>query len=201
LKKKVIIIGSGIAGLALSVRLKSKGYNVEVFEKNKNVGGKLSDFYINNFRHDFGPKLFTMPNLIEDIFDDARVDIDKYFKYDKLDIACKYFWDDGKIFNAYSDSQKFIDEVHKNFNKEENKVEEYIFNSKKKFNLVKKIFLEKSLHKISTYLSFDSLKAIFNFFQLNIFISLNSLNKRYFRDEKLSSYLTDSQLTTDQVHI
>jgi len=185
LKKKVIIIGSGIAGLALSVRLKSKGYNVEVFEKNKNVGGKLSDFYINNFRHDFGPKLFTMPNLIEDIFDDARVDIDKYFKYDKLDIACKYFWDDGKIFNAYSDSQKFIDEVHKNFNKEENKVEEYIFNSKKKFNLVKKIFLEKSLHKISTYLSFDSLKAIFNFFQLNIFISLNSLNKRYFRDEKL----------------
>jgi len=185
LKKKVIIIGSGIAGLALSVRLKSKGYNVEVFEKNKNVGGKLSDFYINNFRHDFGPKLFTMPNLIEDIFDDARVDIDKYFKYDKLDIACKYFWDDGKIFNAYSDSQKFIDEVHKNFNKEEKKVEEYIFNSKKKFNLVKKIFLEKSLHKISTYLSFDSLKAIFNFFQLNIFISLNSLNKRYFRDEKL----------------
>ena len=185
MKKKVIIIGSGIAGLALSVRLKSKGYNVEVFEKNENVGGKLSDFYLNNFRHDFGPKLFTMPNLIEDIFEDAKVDIDKYFKYSKLDLACKYFWDDGHIFNAYSDSQKFIDEVHEKFNKEGNKVEKYIFNSKKKFNLVKKIFLEKSLHKISTYLSFDSLKAILNFLQLNIFISLNSLNKRYFRDEKL----------------
>jgi phytoene desaturase len=185
LKKKVIIIGSGIAGLALSVRLKSKGYDVEVFEKNKNVGGKLSDFYLNNFRHDFGPKLFTMPNLIEDIFEDARVDIKKYFKYDKLDIACKYFWDDGHIFNAYSDSQKFIDEVHKKFDREGNQVEKYIFNSKKKFNLVKKIFLEKSLHKISTYLSFDTLKGILNFLQLNIFISLNSLNKRYFRDEKL----------------
>ena len=34
MKKKVIIIGSGIAGLALAVRLNSKGYNVEVFEKN-----------------------------------------------------------------------------------------------------------------------------------------------------------------------
>ncbi len=185
MKKRVIIIGSGIAGLALSVRLKSKGYDVEVFEKNKNVGGKLSDFYLNNFRHDFGPKLFTMPNLIEDIFEDARVDIKKYFKYDKLDIACKYFWDDGHIFNAYSDSQKFIDEVHKKFDREGNQVEKYIFNSKKKFNLVKKIFLEKSLHKISTYLSFDTLKGILNFLQLNIFISLNSLNKRYFRDEKL----------------
>jgi len=185
LKKKVIIIGSGIAGLAVSIRLKSKGYSVEVYEKNKNVGGKLSDFYIDKFRHDFGPKLFTMPNLIEDIFENAGVNIDKYFKYDKLEIACKYFWDDGQIFNAYSDSQKFINEVHKNFNKHENKVEEYIFNSKKKFNLVKKIFLEKSLHKISTYLSLDSLKAILNFLQLNIFISLNSLNRRYFKDEKL----------------
>jgi phytoene desaturase len=126
-----------------------------------------------------------MPNLIEDIFEDARVDIKKYFKYDKLDIACKYFWDDGHIFNAYSDSQKFIDEVHKKFDREGNQVEKYIFNSKKKFNLVKKIFLEKSLHKISTYLSFDTLKGILNFLQLNIFISLNSLNKRYFRDEKL----------------
>ena len=76
MKKKVIIIGSGIAGLAVSIRLKSKGYSVEVYEKNKNVGGKLSDFYIDKFRHDFGPKLFTMPDLIEDIFKDAGVNID-----------------------------------------------------------------------------------------------------------------------------
>ena len=185
MKKKVIVIGSGIAGLAVSIRLKSRGYDVEVFEKNKNVGGKLSDFYINNFRHDFGPKLFTMPNLVEDIYKVAGVNIDDYFKYEKLEIACKYFWDDGYTFNAYSDNQRFINEVYKKFNKEENKVESYIFRSKKKFNLVKKIFLEKSLHRISTYFSFSSFKAIFNFLQLNIFITLDSLNKIYFRDKKL----------------
>ena len=185
MKRKAIIIGSGIAGLAVSIRLKSKGYDVEVYEKNDNVGGKLSDFYINDFRHDFGPKLFTMPNLIEDLYKVAGVDINNYFKYQKLEIACKYFWDDGDTFNAYSNNQKFINEVYKKFNKEENKVESYISRSKRKFNLVRKIFLEKSLHKISTYLSFESFKAIFNFFQLNIFISLNSLNKIYFRDKKL----------------
>ena len=185
MKRKAIIIGSGIAGLAVSIRLKSKGYDVEVYEKNDNVGGKLSDFYIDDFRHDFGPKLFTMPNLIEDLYKVAGVDINDYFKYQKLEIACKYFWDDGDTFNAYSNNQKFINEVYKKFNKEENKVESYISRSKRKFNLVRKIFLEKSLHKISTYLSFESFKAIFNFFQLNIFISLNSLNKIYFRDKKL----------------
>jgi len=185
MKRKAIIIGSGIAGLAVSIRLKSKGYDVEVYEKNDNVGGKLSDFYIDDFRHDFGPKLFTMPDLIEDLYKVAGVDINDYFKYQKLEIACKYFWDDGDTFNAYSNNQKFINEVYKKFNKQENKVESYISRSKRKFNLVRKIFLEKSLHKISTYLSFESFKAIFNFFQLNIFISLNSLNKIYFRDKKL----------------
>ena len=185
MKRKAIIIGSGIAGLAVSIRLKSKGYDVEVYEKNDNVGGKLSDFYIDDFRHDFGPKLFTMPNLIEDLYKVAGVNINDYFKYQKLEIACKYFWDDGDTFNAYSNNQKFINEVYKKFNKEENKVESYISRSKRKFNLVRKIFLEKSLHKISTYLSFESFKAIFNFFQLNIFITLNSLNKIYFRDKKL----------------
>ena len=185
MKKKVIVIGSGIAGIAVSIRLRTKGYDVEVYEKNDNVGGKLSDFYIDNFRHDFGPKLFTMPNLIEDIFTDAGVNIDEYFKYDKLDIACKYFWDDGYTFNAYSDNKRFINEVQKKFNKEENKVKSYISRSKKKFNLVKTIFLEKSLHRVSTYLSLDAVKAIFNILQLNIFITLDSLNKRYFRDKKL----------------
>jgi len=185
LKKKVIVIGSGIAGLAASIRLKSKGYEVEVYEKNSNVGGKLSDFYIDNFRHDFGPKLFTMPELVEELFENAGVNIDKYFKYEKLDIACKYFWCDGLTFNAYSNNQKFLNEVKKNFNNKENKVERYLIKSKNKFNLVKRIFLEKSLHKFSTYLSFDAIKAIFNILQLNIFISLDSLNRRYFRDEKL----------------
>ena len=185
MKRKVIVIGSGIAGLAVSIRLKAKGYDVEVYEKNNNVGGKLSDFYIDNFRHDFGPRLFTMPNLIEDIFKDAGVNIDDYFKYEKLDIACKYFWDDGYTFNAYSDNKRFTSEVKKKFSKEENRVKNYISRSKMKFNLVKKIFLEKSLHRVSTFLSLDAFKAIINILRLNIFTTLNSLNKRYFRDKKL----------------
>ena len=68
MSKRVIIIGSGIAGLALSVRLKCKGYDVLVFEKNNSFGGKLSEFKLGDFRYDFGPKLFTMPELLIDLF-------------------------------------------------------------------------------------------------------------------------------------
>ena len=65
---KIIIVGSGIAGMAAAIRLKSFGYNVEIFEANSYAGGKLTAFKSNGYRFDMGPSLFTMPNLIEELF-------------------------------------------------------------------------------------------------------------------------------------
>ena len=116
MSKRVIIIGSGIAGLALSVRLKCKGYDVLVFEKNKSFGGKLSEFKLGDFRYDFGPKLFTMPELLIDLFKISNRDINKYIKYKKIEIGCKYFWEDGKYINAFSDKKKLINEISSKLN-------------------------------------------------------------------------------------
>tara|TARA_B100001057_G_scaffold406159_1_gene419417 strand:+ start:8849 stop:10312 length:1464 start_codon:yes stop_codon:yes gene_type:complete len=185
MKRKAIIIGSGISGLALAVRLKSRGFDVHVYEKNKSIGGKLSDFHMDNFRHDFGPKLFTMPNLLEDIFNDANLEINEYIKYRKLDIACKYFWDDGTEINAFSDRKKFINELNDKLSVDESKLNSYLERSERKFKLVHKIFLERSLHKFSTFFSIESIIATINFFKLDIFTSLNSLNKKYFKNQKL----------------
>ncbi len=40
-QKHVVVIGAGAAGLSAAVRLQSKGYNVEIFEKNPQSGGKM----------------------------------------------------------------------------------------------------------------------------------------------------------------
>ena len=46
MKKKVAIIGAGIGGLTAGYELFKKGYEVTVFEKEKEIGGMLSDFKI-----------------------------------------------------------------------------------------------------------------------------------------------------------
>ncbi len=183
--KKAIIIGSGIAGLALSVRLKLKGYDVHVFEKNTSYGGKLSEFKLDDFRYDFGPKLFTMPELIVDLFKSSNRDINQYLKYKKIEIGCKYFWEDGKSINAFSKREKLIQEITSKFITDENKLKQYLKKSKRKFELTRKIFLESSLHKASTYFSMNALKAIINFYSLDIIKSLNKLNSEYFSDKRL----------------
>ena len=57
-----IVVGSGIAGLAVALRLKKKGFSVEVFEKNDYVGGKLTAFEQDGFRFDAGPSLLHYLN-------------------------------------------------------------------------------------------------------------------------------------------
>ena len=59
--KKALIVGSGLGGLALSVRLAKAGYEVSVFEKNDFPGGKASELKDKGYRFDAGPSLFTLP--------------------------------------------------------------------------------------------------------------------------------------------
>ena len=52
---KVSIIGSGVSGISAAIRLRSKGFDVEVYEKNTMPGGKHNTFKLYRFRFDAGP--------------------------------------------------------------------------------------------------------------------------------------------------
>ena len=68
---KAIIIGSGIAGLATAARLLSKGYDVSIFEAGEVTGGKIHSFNLGEYRFDAGPSLFTLPYLVDELFENA----------------------------------------------------------------------------------------------------------------------------------
>ena len=112
---KISIVGAGIGGLATSIRLAVKGHEVHVFEANNYIGGKLSEISNQGFRFDAGPSLFTMPNLVYDLFKIACKNIENYFEYQELDIACQYFYEDKTQITAYVDSQAFAQEIEHNY--------------------------------------------------------------------------------------
>jgi phytoene desaturase len=126
-----------------------------------------------------------MPELLIDLFKISNRDINKYIKYKKIEIGCKYFWEDGKYINAFSNKKKLIKEISSKLNTNENKLRKYLNKSKFKFELTRKIFLESSLHKLSTYFSIDALKGIISFFKLDMTMSLNKLNSKNFNNKKL----------------
>ncbi|WP_162150657.1 NAD(P)-binding protein [Acholeplasma equifetale] len=58
--KKVIIIGAGTAGLAAGIRLKTLGFNVDIYEKNEKVGGRMYQIEEQGFKFDVGPTIIMM---------------------------------------------------------------------------------------------------------------------------------------------
>ena len=185
MKKKAIVIGAGIGGLAIAIRLAARGMEVDVFEANNYPGGKLTEFNIGDFRFDAGPSLFTMPELVTELFSLSGVDPVSHFKDKKLDDICHYFYEDGTQLTARADVDAFASEIESKTKTKAKEVLHHLKNSHFIYNVTAHLFLEKSLHKLKSYLS---LKTIWSFLQLpflNIFSSMHSVNEKKLKDPRL----------------
>jgi phytoene desaturase len=173
-----IIIGSGIAGIAAALRLRAAGKDVSVFEANNYPGGKLHAFELEDYRFDAGPSLFTLPELVTELFELFNEKPTEFFQYHRKETVCNYFWEDGMRFTVNANREIFAKDAATKFGVDSKSLLAYLQKSEKKYELTSPIFLEKSLHKIGTYLSKDTLKALTQMWSLDIGTNLNSLNEK-----------------------
>lgn len=183
--KKAIIIGSGIAGIAASIRLAVKGYTVEVYEANDYPGGKLSEIQLGEFRFDAGPSLFTLPEEVDDLFRLAGKNPKDYFDYQQLAVTCQYFWEDGTRIKAYSDLNRFAEEVQRQLGEPAHAIHEALKDSAFIYNKLAPLFMHRSLHKWSTWTNPQALKSYLRMGKLGIFSTMDQANQQRFIHPKL----------------
>lgn len=183
--KKAIIIGAGVGGMATAIRLKLLGYTVQVFEKNDYPGGKLTHFEANGFRFDAGPSLFTSPQLIEELFTLSKEPIAPYFTYEKLEVACNYFYDDGVCIKAFTNKDAFAAELQSKTSEPAKNLYRYLNNASSAYNHIANIFLHYSLHTAQTLFKAPIFQAIGKLKRAYLFKSLNDYNKTAFESPKL----------------
>jgi phytoene desaturase len=66
--KNVVIIGSGLGGLATALRLSSLGYQVTILEKASTPGGRLNILERDGYRFDMGPSFMSMTYELDELF-------------------------------------------------------------------------------------------------------------------------------------
>lgn len=181
---KVGIIGAGIGGIATAIRLANKGYKVDVFEANAYPGGKLSAFQQGEYRFDAGPSLFTMPQFVDELFELSGKNPTDYFKYIRLPEVCRYFWEDSTQLNVSADINIFSSEAEKVLGEPAEKIRKFLKDSALKYEILSGLFLEDSLHKISTWTSKKAFRGYLNLPRLGIFGTMNAANESYFSTPK-----------------
>ena len=68
---KIAIIGSGFSGLSAAAYLSAEGYDVHVFEKNDQPGGRARQLKTDTgYVFDMGPSWYWMPGVFEKFFND-----------------------------------------------------------------------------------------------------------------------------------
>ncbi len=182
--KKVLIIGAGIAGLSSAIRMAVKGYDVHLFEASDRVGGKLHQFYLDDYRFDAGPSLFTMPQYVTDLFRLANKNPEDYFEYEKLEVVCNYFWEDGTKLSTFADHRKNVEEIAEKLSEKIDDVEKHFKDSALKYELTGKTFLEYTLHSLKTWMTKDVFKALTQIHKLDVFGTMHGVNARRFQNPK-----------------
>ena len=185
MKKKCVVIGAGVAGLATAIRLSQQNYAVTVFEANAYPGGKLSAFTLGGYRFDAGPSLFTMPHFVDELFLLCGEEPTAHFNYIKKEEACRYFWEDGTALIAHSKTDDFATEVETKLRVPKKTLLAYLAKAKKKYDLTEKLFLQQSLHRWSTYFSLDTLKALWHIQSMEIGKSLDQVNREQLQEPHL----------------
>lgn len=187
IESKNIVIGAGLAGLAVALRLKHKGENVLVIEKNDTYGGKLSSFKDGEFRFDNGPSLLTEPELIDELFLLFEKNPRDYFNYVQCEDSCIYHFENYPSIHFYRNG--IIKEQGNTKHPEQSKVLSYIQQAYKDYTNIGGLFLNSEKPSFSKLFGKKFLKHYPYFLTKRFRGSLNNYNSKTFKDPRLIQIL------------
>lgn len=178
---KVLVIGAGLGGLAAACRLAQSGFDVEIIEKNENVGGKVNLWQSGGFSFDTGASLLTMPHVFRELFEFCGRDLADFLELVPLEPICRYFWTDGAIFNAFQDTKKLEAEIARIEPRDVEGFRRFIADSRRKYEISERTFLAKSLNELPELLRPQYLKDLL---AISSTQTLDKHNAKFFRSPK-----------------
>ena len=184
--KKVVVIGSGFAGLSAATTLASEGFAVTVLEKHALPGGRARQFSEQGFTFDMGPSWYWMPDVFEQYFSRFSRKASDYYTLKRLDPS--YVVHYGP--NDRLDIPASMDELEAMFEEVEPgsvpQLRKFLKEAAYKYEVGMKEFVRKPSHSM---LEFADWRVVSSLFRLQMFTSMSKHVRQLFRNEKLIQLL------------
>ncbi len=185
MSKKIVVIGGGLGGLSAAIRLSKSGYNVQLFEQQPSLGGKMNEFRQDGFRFDTGPSLLTMPDVIDDLFEYIGLNRHDYLEFVPIDPICRYFWSDGTTLDATADPSEMT--LRLKTLSEEDATSYQLFSNyiKRIYEMTADIFVFSPLHEIKNLLNWQTFVKLLTIHRIDPFRTMDQGIRRFFRHKKV----------------
>lgn len=182
-KKKVIVIGAGLGGLSAAITLAQAGYDVAVYEKNGQIGGKLNVLKAEGYTFDLGPSILTLPHIFERLFTRSGRKMSDYFSIRTVRPHWRNFFQDGMVIDLYPEPDRMAQEARKAGESTE-AVAAFLQYSSRLYDLIDSGYFERGLDNSRDFARFYGLSK---FLQFDLFRTMHGgvrrfLRTRYLRD-------------------
>ncbi|MFM6977082.1 MAG: phytoene desaturase family protein [Sphingobacteriaceae bacterium] len=94
---KIAVIGSGFSGLAAAALLAKQGYEVCIYEKNDQAGGRARIWEQDGFRFDMGPSWYWMPDVFENYFALFGKKVSDFYELMRLDPGYRIYFGKNEL--------------------------------------------------------------------------------------------------------
>lgn len=187
MRKKVIVVGAGVGGLATAIRLQCQGYEVEIFEKEPMVGGKMNQLQGNGFKFDLGPTIVMMPQIYNEIFEVAGKNPKDYIPMESLDPIYSLTFHTGEKVTASTDLVKLTEFLEGISYEDAQGYLNYLSDVYKRYLVAKDHFIEKSFRGPK---DFYNPKTLVQALKLKTFDSAYHTISKYVKDDRLRKLLS-----------
>lgn len=185
-KRKVIVIGSGFAGLCAAALLAKQGHEVTILEKNEQPGGRARVWEKDGFVFDMGPSWYWMPEVFENFYNLFGKTTSGFYDLKRLDPAYRIFYPGTERIDVPASRQELVDLFEKKEPGSGSRLQDFLTDAEYKY----KTAMNEYVHRISDSVTeFFDFKLLVKSFQLQIFQSLRSEVRKKFTNPALVSML------------
>jgi phytoene desaturase len=186
MSKKVIVIGSGFAGLAAACSLAADGFKVTVLEKNAVPGGRARKFTQDGFMFDMGPSWYWMPDVFEQFFARFGKKVSDYYQLTRLDPSYRVWFGEHDKMDVPANMEA-LEAMFEHYEPGSTpQLRKFLKEAGYKYQVGMNDFVRKPSLSI---LEFADWRIVKSMFRLQMFTSMTKHVQKLFKHEKLIKLL------------
>jgi phytoene desaturase len=186
MSKKIAVIGAGYSGLSAASNLAKAGFEVTLFEKNSQTGGRSRSLKQDGFLFDMGPSWYWMPDVFENYFARFGKKVEDYYQLQRLSPSYQiYFGKDDvlKVPASLEELYKLFEEIEPGSSP---KLKKFLAEAEYKYN----VGINDLVHKPSlSWAEFADMRIVKGIFKMHLFSSFSAYVKKHFKNPKLIQLL------------